>query len=89
MSYFGKVKKPGAPSMFLRLGEIKYASSMSQGSNKADSMYSRHKNQDYVFLQIECIMLENIQIDPLPRIELFLKIGSRPQYHFDAISYVW
>ena len=54
MSYLGKIKAPagklgGAPSMFLCLGDVKYASSMSQGSNKADVMHLRHNNQDYVF----------------------------------------
>ena len=83
----GEIKAPagmlgGAPSMFLCLGDIESASFMShlcpQGSNGADYMYLRHTNRDSVFFLIECLILENIQFDPLPRIELFLKIGSRP-----------
>ena len=84
----GEIKAPagmlgGAPSMFLCLGDIESASFMShlcpQGSNEADSMYLRHKNQDSVFLKnIMSYFGKNIQIDPLPRIEFFLKIGSRP-----------
>ena len=56
----GEIKAPagilgGAPSMFLCLGDIDSASFMShlcpQGSNGADYMYLRHKNQDYAFLK--------------------------------------
>ena len=63
--------------MFLCLGDIKYASSMSQGSNKADSMYLRHKNRDSEFLKIECLILGNIQIDPPPHREssFFWRLG--------------
>ena len=73
MSYFGKIKAPagklgGAPSMFLCLGDIESASFMShlcpQGSNGADSMYLRHKNQDSVFLKNIMSYFGNIQIDP-------------------------
>ena len=84
----GEIKAPagmlgGAPSMFLCLGDIESASFMShlcpQGSNEAYFMYLRHKNQDSVFFLIEFTILgKNILFDPLPRIELFLKIGSRP-----------
>ena len=84
----GEIKAPagmlgGAPSMFLCLEDIESASFMfhlcPRGSNEADSMYLRHKNQDSVFLKnIMSYFGKNIQFDPLPRIELFLNIGSRP-----------
>ena len=53
----GEIKAPagilgGAPSMFLCLVDIESASFMfhlcPRGSNEADSMYLRHKNQDSV-----------------------------------------
>ena len=56
----GEIKAPagilgGAPSMFLCLVDIESALFMShlcpRGSNEADSMYLRHKNQDSVFLK--------------------------------------
>ena len=84
----GEIKAPagilgGAPSMFLCLVDIESASFMfhlcPRGSNEADSMYLRHKNRDSVFLKnIMSYFRKNIQFDPLPRIELFLNIGSRP-----------
>ncbi len=83
----GEIKAPagmlgGTPSVFLCLEDIESALFMfhlcPQGSNKAYFIYLRNKNRDYVFTKIECLILENIQFDPLPRIELFLKIGSRP-----------
>ena len=83
----GEIKAPagmlgGAPSMFLCLGDIESASFMShlcpQGSNGADLMYLRHKNRDSVFFKNIMSYFGNIKIDPIPRIELFLKIGSRP-----------
>ena len=71
----------GAPSMFLCIEGIESALFIShlcpQGSNKAYSIYLRHKNRDYVLKKCR-ILKKNIQFDPLPRIELFLKIGSRP-----------
>ena len=56
----GEIKAPagilgGAPSMFLCLVDIESALFMShlcpRGSNEADSMYLRYKNQDSVFLK--------------------------------------
>ena len=72
----------GAPSMFLCLVDIESALFMShlcpRGSNEADSMYLRHKNRGSVLLKNILSHFRNIQFDPLPRIELFLNIGSRP-----------
>ena len=73
----------GAPSMFLCLEEIESASFMfhlcPRGSNEADSMYLRHKKSRFcVSKKYNVLFRKNIQFDPLPRIELFLNIGSRP-----------
>ena len=69
--------------MFLCLEDIESASFMfhlcPRGSNEADSMYLRHKNRDYVFLKKYNVLFgKNVQFEPLPRIKLFLNIGSRP-----------
>ena len=56
----GEIKAPagmlgGAPSMFSCLEDIESASFMfhfcPRGSNSADSMYLRHKNQDSMFIK--------------------------------------
>ena len=80
MSYFGKIKAPagklgGAPSMFLCLGDIESASFMSHlcphGSNEAYFMHLRHKNKEYVFKKIECLILEICKLTPYQESSFF------------------
>ena len=84
----GEIKAPagilgGAPSMFLCLVDIESALFMShlcpQGSNEDDSVYLRHKNQDYVFLQnIMSYFRKIYNFTPYRELGVFLNIGSRP-----------